>query len=162
MGSGSAAGRRCITPLRSAAQAIFMPERGESLHCDRGNALYVVRSERRIDWEQAGFLERREGIFTYLIPCVSWLPVFCAWAQVNRLDHADALQTASFGEIEEEDLLLWIQGIKLVELGASERETYLYERRARQRAAVCLRQRHGGGTLSAAALCIGLLRRVHG
>lgn len=152
-----------LTPMRGAALALLPKARGIFLRCDRGEALYVsnvpARADERADWESAGFSVRKTDSLLFLTPNQCWLEPFCVWAGSAHCESVRSLAAASFGEVEKADLRLWTVGVKLLEMGADEKAAAEYDRQVRQRAAVCLRQKRGGGTLKAAALCAEMIRQ---
>ncbi len=155
--------RGVITPMRQAAQAALPEMRGIFLRCDRGEALYVTNAPQRmaaaIDWESVGFHARVERGLCFLTPRDEWIERFCAWAQTAQDEEAERLSRAAQDEdIHQEDRALWLAGVKLLEMGADGMHLMLYEKRARQRAAVCMREKRGGGALRAAALCIAMMK----
>jgi len=117
---------------------------------DRGGALYL--SEEPLP----GFLAERRGAFYALTPGWALIEEFAAWARpkVERDGPCASLMRRS-GE-EEEDLPLLLAGVKLLDLAAPVSATRAYEKRVRQRAAVCLRQRSGGGLLWLCLACARL------
>ncbi len=151
-----------MNPLRIAAQKKLSDIKGAFLRCDRGEGLYItnsaVRSGQSIDWAAAGFEVRMKGKMTFLMPKDEWLQPFEVWLrpQVKCAYLSDSAANADFGEIEEADRKLWIDGIKQLEMPSG----VDYEKTVRQRAAVCLRTRRGGGTIRICALIADLLREM--
>ncbi len=151
-----------MNPLRSAAQQRLADIRGAFLRCDRGEALYItnaaVRSEKVIDWAAAGFDAHMNGKMTFLVPKDEWIESFEEWLcpQVKDAYLQKSLANADFGSIEEADRMLWIEGIKQLEM----RTNTDYEKAVRQRAAVCLRTKSGGETISVCALIADALREM--
>lgn len=149
-----------MNPVRAAAQARLEQMKGAFLRCDRGTALYVtnapVRSEQEIDWAEAGFNARTEGKLTFLTPGLCWLEPFGRWVQAKAGEPhlSSAVSNACFGDAEEADVRLWIEGIKRMELKNPAQE---YEKMVRQRAAVCLREKRGGATLPVCGLIVDFL-----
>jgi len=131
-----------MTPMRAAALACLQNVQGAFLRCDRGEALYVTNAPARtdacIDWAQAGFTARHEGKLTFLTPDPQWLERFVCWAeeQVETPCLSRMLHEVCFGGPDEEDMRLWIEGIKRLEMKADAAD---YEKLVRQRAADCLR-----------------------
>lgn len=144
-----------MTPLREAAISLLPDVRGIFLRCDRGNSLYVTnvpaRTEQQIGWMAAGFYQKTDERLTFLTPDTEWIGRFEEWLrpQVREKRLSEALSRASLGEILEEDMKLFIEGVKRIEMKGEARE---YEKLVRQRAAVCLRERKGGGALACCAL----------
>lgn len=144
--------------VRGAARAL-LPE-GAFLRRDRGEALFVTDAPRfggSVDWAGAGFL-CRAGHLARLTPGPEWL---------YRLEGScpeppDALST-SFqrfsGDIDVEALSLFAEGMKALDGGTWDAK---YDRRLRQRAAVCLRERLPGGGLYACALVRYLIEKERG
>lgn len=159
MAPGRDAGR--LTPMRGVVLTLLPKVQGIFLRCDRGAALYVsnapARSGEQADWESAGFSVRNTETLLFLTPNQCWLEPFCTWAGPADDEWVRSLAAASFGEVEDADLRLWTTGVKLLEMGADEKAAAEYDRQVRQRAAVCLRQRHGGGALRASALCAKMI-----
>ena len=149
-----------MTPVRQAALEALHGAKGVFLRCDRGNGLYVsnapVRMEKQADWAEAGFICRSDGRLAFLVPEERWNEALQSWLETRvrakRLAHM--LKNADFGENMEEDMALFIEGIKRLEMRGDARE---YERMVRQRAAVCLREKQGGGTLISCALMVDLM-----
>ena len=143
-----------MTPLREAAFSLLPKKQGIFLRCDRGEALYVTnapaRTDERIDWDMAGFSCRAEGKLVFLTPEAVWIGRLEQWLAIKteaRL--AAAVWHADFQETAEADMALLIEGVKLIELQGDIRG---YEKKVRQRAAVCLREKRGGGTIHVCAL----------
>lgn len=149
-----------MTPMRRAALDCLAGERGVFLRCDRGDSLYVTnapsRMEKSVDWAQAGFAARIDGGLAFLIPEGGWIARFNGWAQarVQEKRLSGAIGNAAFSEADGEDILLWIEGIKRLELRGNAAE---YEKMVRRRAAVCLREKRGGGTLVSCALIVDMM-----
>ena len=147
-------------PIRRAAEERLKDIRGAFLRCDRGNALYVtnvlVRTDEEIDWKACGFEAQVRGKMTYLVPDDSQIDAFERWAheQCNAPYLMRSVANAVFS-MEAEDTDLWVRGIKCLEMRGNAAE---YEKAVRQRAAVCLRQRRGGGTLALCALIADMMR----
>ena len=143
-----------MTPLREAALSLIPENQGIFLRCDRGEALYVTnapaRTETPIDWETAGFAVRTEGKLVFLTPDAAWIGRLEEWlAAKTDARLACAIRPADFHETADMDMALLIEGVKLIELRGDVRG---YEKKVRQRAAVCLREKSGGGTLGVCAL----------
>lgn len=135
---------RCDHPIRRAA---------EGARVDRSGALYLSRE--RVE----GFSCARRGEFCALTPGPALIRDFADWARPRT--EADGL-TRSLARLsggEEADLTLLLAGIKLVDLGAPEASLSAYEGRIRRRAAVCLREKRGGGLLWLCAACLALARQ---
>ena len=143
-----------MNPLREAALSLIPENRGIFLRCDRGEALYVsnapARTEIPIDWEKSGFSVRAEEKLVFLTPDAAWAGRLEAWlAAKTDARLACAVRSADFHETADEDMALLVEGVKLMELRGEVRG---YEKKVRQRAAVCLREKRGGGTLGVCAL----------
>lgn len=145
---------------------------------DRGSALYVA------DAPVEGFFCRPRGALFALAPGPALLAAFAAWARPiaegdplgrallrladgvgdpkrapDSVDRAgDPARAPDSGDGWAGDRALLIDGIKLLELGWGEGALRAYEKRVRQRAAVCLRERRGGGRLWLCAACIRAAR----
>ncbi len=151
-----------MNPLRLAAQQLLNDVQGAFLRCDRGAALYItnaaVRSEKKIDWAAADFEAHMKGKMTLLIPKDEWMVPFEEWLrpQVKCGYLSDAAANADFGMIEDADRALWIEGIKQLEMPSG----IDYEKAVRQRAAVCLRTKRGGGTIRTCALIADRIREM--
>jgi len=135
---------RCDHPIRQAAGRARI---------DRGDALYLA------DGPREGFLCEMRGKFFALTPGEALTEAFSEWAR--PLAEADGLARSllkleGVGEGERE---LLIEGIKLIDLGAREPTLAACERRVRQRAAVCLRKKSGGGLLWLCAACLAQARQ---
>lgn len=128
--------------MRRAAQALL--PKGAFLRRDRGDALYVTDAPRRgaeIDWGAAGFLCREEGGLACLTPGPAWLERLAArypeppdflCASLRRVD----------GDPDEATLRLFARIMKALDGGPVDPNC---EKALRQRAAVCLREKRGGG-----------------
>ncbi len=149
-----------MNPIRKAAETCLPDAKGIFLRCDRGDGLYVTNAPSRtrdpIDWEAAGFHAQGNGRITFLVPDERWIKPFCEWlrTQVRAPFLARAVENACFGEVDAEDLWLWMEGIKRLELHG---DADMYEKLIRKRAAVCLRERSGGGTIVVCALMVDLM-----
>lgn len=149
-----------MTPLRKAALAILPEKKGIFLRCDRGSALYVTNApaftDESIDRGSAGFFCRTEGKLLFLSPGDAWIEQMEEWLRArtafDRL--AASLKNACFGETLDEDRALFIEGAKLLEMKSDARA---YEKKVRQRAAVCLREKRGGGALVVCGLIVDFL-----
>ena len=147
--------------LRDAAAA-RLPE-GAFLRYDRGDALFVTDAPRRCpgpDWvetfSRAGFDCRERDGLVFLSPDETWIArledacpdppdPFCASLYRFRGREADA-----------EGIALFALGVKALE-GVESPERF--DRRLRQRAAVCLRVKAGGGGLYGCTVVRCLLTR---
>ena len=144
-----------MTPLREAALALLPDQKGIFLRCDRGTRLYVTNApaftDEPIYWASAGFSCEAQGRLLFLLPEDEWIERMDAWLRVRTKPHglAASLGNASFGEITDEDRALFTEGVKLLEVKGDVRG---YEKKVRQRAAVCLREKRGGGTLVVCSL----------
>lgn len=151
-----------MNPVRAAAQRVLDGVPGAFLRCDRGTALYVTNAEmkagRSIDWAEAGFEARRERGLTFLVPQRQLLDDFRHWAETQNVDKrlSRAIKNACFAEVMPEDAALWIEGIKRFEMNG---DAAGYEKLVRQRAAVCLREKKGGGMLYECALLADIMNR---
>ena len=149
-----------MTPVRYAAEECLRGIRGAFLRCDRGDRLYVtnaqIKMREAIDWRKAGFHAENVGNLTFLTPDKGWIGRFAEWIgqEVREKRFSDTVRNACFGETDEEDMKLWIDGMKRLEMKG---DAAGYEKLVRQRAAVCLRERRGGGTLPACALIVDLM-----
>lgn len=149
-----------MTPIRRAVQETLPDERGVFLRCDRGNALYVsnypARTETQIDWPALGFHDRVEGGLAFLTPDGRWMKEFERWARerVSFPVLTEAVKNADFGGLQPEDMSLFVEGVKSLELRS---DAAVYERAVRQRAAVCLRTKCGGAAITACALIADLM-----
>jgi len=144
-----------MTPIREAALDLLSGVKGAFLRCDRGSSLYVtnapMRTDAEIGWERAGFHQRTEGKLCFLMPDELWIGRLEGWIdrRVKEKRLAGRVENACFGEVGEADFALWIEGIKRLEMNA---DAAGYEKLVRQRAAVCLREKRGGGTIVSCAL----------
>lgn len=146
--------------LRRAARAA-LPE-GAFLRRDRGEGLFVTDAALRrpgLDWraalEAAGFEARRlENGLIALRPGAAW-PEALAAAHPDPPDFLCRTLKRFDGPPEPESLALFAAGVKVLDGGP---DAAAWERRLRQRAAVCLR-RGGGGGLYACGLVLALIGR---
>ena len=151
-----------MNPIRAAAQRMLDGVPGAFLRCDRGRALYVtnagMRSAEQIDWNAAGFEEENVRGLTFLSPGSCLTKAFQTWAMesVSGEGLAAAVGNACFFEMLPEDRTLFIEGVKRLEMNG---DAAGYEKLVRQRAAVCLREKRGGGTLYACALIADMMKR---
>ena len=135
--------------IRAAARAL-LPE-GAFLRRDRGGALYVTDAPRfgkAVDWAGAGLICREDGRLAFLTPGPVWL------RRLEDLypeppDHLCAMLRRFGGPPDDAALELFAAGVKLLD---GEARDAGYDRRLRQRAAVCLREHLPGGGLYACAL----------
>lgn len=150
-----------MTPVRKEALRLLEGIKGAFLRCDRGDALYVTnapqRTDVKIDWEAAGFHVREERGLAFLTPDDRWISCLYDWAagQGEMSSAAEHIARASSGIVEEEDRLLMMECIKRLEMKGEAEEC---DRMVRQRAAVCLRKKQGGGTLPVCALLVDMMR----
>ncbi len=120
---------------------------------DRGDALYLA------DVPVDGFFCEPRGHFFALTPGEALLEDFARWLAPWARRDGLALSLAGLLGVAQEDRRLLIEGIKLLDLGAKEPSLTAYERRLRQRAAVCLREKRGGDLLAACAACLAAARQ---
>jgi hypothetical protein len=120
---------------------------------DRGGALYLSNDP------MDGFHCEKRGDFYALTPGEALVAAFTEWAR--PLIEADGLARSltRLEGAEDEDKKLLIEGIKQMELGAKAPALDAYERRVRQRAALCLRARSGGGLLPLCCTCLRAARQ---
>lgn len=150
-----------MTPVRAAACALLPEGKGVFLRCDRGNALYVsnapARTGQRLDGADAGFHVREERGLAFLTPDDRWTGRLLEWASryVQEDEAIRHIARASFGNTEEEDRALLMEGIKRLEMRGNAAD---YDKMVRQRAAVCLRRKQGGGTLAVCARLTEMMR----
>lgn len=149
-----------MTPMRRAALELLPEGQGVFLRCDRGSALYVTNAPGRtgavINWAAAGWSCTERAGLAFLVPEDRWIGLFMQWArgQVRSAWMTGETENASFGGILPEDRALWIEGVKRLELHG---DVSGYEKLVRQRAAVCLREKRGGGSIAACALIVDLM-----
>lgn len=154
-----------MNPIRRAAMNALPEGDGIFLRCDRGNGLYVTncltRSDEKVDWEAAGFFVHSTAGLSFLTPNKQNIDSFDEWirGKVKKPELAATVQNAIFSEMLADDIALLINGIKRLELHGNIEE---YEKRVRQRAAVCLRKRRGGGTLKTCAMLVDLMKEGMG
>lgn len=130
-----------------------LPERA-FLRRDRGDALFVSNAP-ALGFEGMtleGFELRIEGELVYILPNEGW---------IRRMEDApppsflaESLARFRGGKIERGALLLFAQGMKLLDMGdnAAGNEVTAFDRALRQRAALALRGGCGGGGLYALAI----------
>ena len=146
--------------LRKAARSALPP--GAFLRRDRGDALFITDAPRhrpQQDWEQvlsgAGFDCALNHGLLQLYPSACWLEALSArFPAPPDVFCASALRFAA-RPIEPESLRLFALGVRILD-GESGAEAY--DRRLRNRMAVCLRS-GGGGGLYACALIKYLIER---
>ena len=152
--SESPASRAFAAEVRGAVRAL-LPE-GSMLRRDRGASLFVTDAPRRepgADWPErfaaAGFLCAIESGLAHLTPDGRWLAALSA-RYPEPPDHLCAMLRRFEGPPPDRDALaLFAEALKLLD-GAPWDPGF--DRRLRQRAAVCLRTHRPGGGLYACAL----------
>ena len=117
---------------------------------DRGGALYL--SETPVE----GFSSERRGQFYALTPGEELIAAFREWARPWAEGDPLARSLAGFQGALDADRRLLIEGIKQIDLGAEASALDAYERRVRQRAALCKRTKSGGAYLPACAACLAI------
>ena len=140
--------------LRDAAEAPLPP--GAFLRRDRGDALFVTDAARRdpgTDWPErfsrAGFVCRGREQLIFLTPAHTWIARL-EDEYPDPPDHFCATLSRFRGlEADGESLTLFALGAKALDGGESLER---YDRLLRQRAAVCLRAKDGGGGLYGCAV----------
>ena len=135
---------RCEHPIRKAAPRARV---------DRGGALYLS------EVPMPGFTAEARGARFALTPDTPLIEAFSEWMRPKI--EGDAL-TMSLMRLEfqtTDDVGLLVEGIKLLDISAPEGAVHVYEKKVRQRAAVCLRAKSGGGLLWLCAACIHLARK---
>ena len=117
---------------------------------DRGGALYL--SEEPLP----GFIAEKRGALYALTPEEALIRAFADWIRpkVERDGPCVPLMRLAGGEAE--DLALLLAGVKLMDVAPPDSAVRAYEKRVRQRAAVCQRQRSGGGLLWLCLACAHL------
>jgi hypothetical protein len=135
---------RCEHPVRLAAGRARV---------DRGDALYLA------DAPAEGFLCERRGDFYALTPGDKLIAAFCEWVRPWAIGDPLARSLTGLTGVEDADRRLLIEGIKRIDLGAGGAALCAYERRVRQRAALCMRTKRGGELLSDCAACLAIARQ---
>lgn len=120
---------------------------------DRGGALYLSREP------VEGFSCERRGEFYALTPGEGLIAAFAAWAGPLVADDGFARSLLSLDGGDADRLELLIEGIKLLDLGGPDASLAAYEKRVRRCAAVCLREKAGGGLLWLCAACAAIVRK---
>jgi hypothetical protein len=148
-------------PIRAAADEVMAGFPDTFLKRDRGARLYVTDApktgrgaecERAL--ERAGFCARRIGALIYVMPGDSLTDSFTEWAEPACAGDPLFEDFARFNASEscEDERGLFAEGLKLLETqGVDNDKIMIYERRVRQMAARCLRDRQYGGRLRACA-----------
>jgi hypothetical protein len=116
---------------------------------DRGGALYLSTEP------LPGFLAEARGARFALTPDEALIAAFGEWILPKaEEDHL----TKSLMKLENQtpDIGLLVEGIKLLDLHAPKGAVHAYEKKVRQRAAVCLREACGGGLLWLCAACVSV------
>lgn len=135
---------RCEHPIRLAAGRARV---------DRGGALYLS------EFSIPGFLCEKRGDFYALTPGEELIAAFREWARPWAEGDPLARSLAGFQGALDADRRLLIEGIKQIDLGAVASALDAYERRVRQRAALCKRTKSGGAYLPACAACLAIARQ---
>ena len=117
---------------------------------DRGGALYL--SEEPLP----GFIAEKRGALYALTPEEALIGAFADWirSKVERDGTCVSLMRLTGGDAE--DIPLLLAGVKLMDVAPPDSAVRAYEKRVRQRAAVCQRQRSGGGLLWLCLACAHL------
>jgi len=118
---------------------------------DRGGALYLSGEP------LPGFAAEKRGALYALTPGAALIGAFAAWARPEAERDGLCAKLMRLSGSEADDLPLLLAGIKLLDLSASDSAVKAYEKRVRQRAAVCQRLKSGGGFLW---LCLACARLV--
>ena len=141
-----------LRQMRAQARAALPPR--ACLRRDRGDALFVTNAP-AFDpalREVPGFIAERCGGLLFLLPDASWLR---RWERrfPEPPDDLCAGLARFRGEAPDRgNLLLFAQGVKLLDGGATADELAAYDRSLRQRAALALRGGCGGGLYAAAII----------
>lgn len=143
--------------LRNAAR-VALPE-GAFLRRDRGEALFVTDAPRiaaSVPWQdalaEAGFLIEERGGLAFLTPGPGWLGGLEAEYHAPLDEFCRGFIRFAGRKIEPESLALFALGARILDGGADEGR---FDRRLRQRAAVCMRDKStscGGGLYACALL----------
>lgn len=120
---------------------------------DRGGALYLGAAP------LPGFDAEARGALYALTPGTALIDAFAHWARQRAAGDTLAASLSGLQGGKEDGMPLLLEGIKLLELPAAEGALWAYEKRVRQSAAVCLRQRSGGGLLAMCAMCLAIARK---
>jgi len=118
---------------------------------DRGGALYISEAPLQ------GFNAEARGALYALTPGAALIDAFADWARRRAAGDVLALSLSALSG-DGADMPLLVEGIKLLELPAAEGALWAYEKRLRQRAAVCLREKTGGGRLQLCAMCLAIAK----
>ena len=149
-----------LRQLRAAARALLPPR--AFLRRDRGDMLFVTNAPAfdPAPKEIPGFTAERRGNLLYLLPDASWIARY----ERRAPEPPDGLcaSLVRFRNIppDRENLLLFAQGAKLLDAGATPEDIAAYDRAVRQRAAIALRGGCGGGLYAAALIDHQLRERI--
>ena len=149
--------------LREAARAV-LPE-GAFLRRDRGEALFVTDAPRiaasapwRESLAEAGFAIVERGGLAFLTPGPGWLSRLEKAFPEPPDDFCRGFTRFAGREIEQESLALFALGARILD---GEADDGRFDRRLRQRAAVCMRDKStSGGGLYACALLTHLKKEA--
>ena len=122
---------------------------------DRGDALFFG-VPRKDGVAPEGFRAEARESGAALYPRPELLTEAEKYAGAAQTELTARLTVCRGRAVEEDELLLWSAGLKLLGGKAPEAEIARYEKRLRQQAAACLR-RGSGGALWACALCLEAL-----
>ena len=152
-----------LNPVRRAAQQALNGCAGAFVRCDRGEGLYVTNAPQRTGnalalcegLQRAGFMVEEQGGLWRLTPREGLVRALTAWLEGEEQSlYLPAWQDRA--EQLADWALLW-EGIKRLEMPGDRAALVGYEKKLRQRAALCLRTGAGGGMLP---LCGQLLSRI--
>ena len=138
-------------PLRREAERML----GIGVKLDRGDMLYYVPATGSNASLNSGLFLAKCANAIFLKPSIFGIRSFEAWAErfVKPDPLGIELKRLRAAEVMESEFDLFTQGVKHFELHAPPGAWATYEKRLRQLAAVCLRERRGGGALYACRLC---------
>ena len=141
-----------LRQLRASARAALPPR--AFLRRDRGGALFVTNAP-AFDpalREIPGFTAERRGTLLHLLPDANWIARWERRFPEPPNDLCAKLQRFRGMTPDRENLLLFVQGAKLLDANATPEEFAAYDRRLRQCAATALRGGCGGGLYAAALI----------
>ena len=148
-----------LRQMRASARAALPPR--AFLRRDRGEMLFVTNAP-AFDpalREIPGFIAERRGGLLFLLPDASWLRRWERRFPEPPDDLCAKLERFRGETPDQENLLLFARGAKLLDAGATPEDIAFYGRSLRQRAAVALRGGCGGGLYAAALIVFQLNKK---
>lgn len=142
-------------PLRDEAMRLFP----SGVRVARDDALYFAPSPGEVPQTSALFRLDMRADGVRLFPTERAVRTFEAWAATASEGLGAELARLRHQPGSEPELALFAQGLKMLELHAAQGAWRAYDKKLRQQAAECLREKTGGGALFACSMLPTLAKK---